>query len=72
MYLFSVLKDVLCVANTQHNCCENNCDLSGTRRIREEREVTDRAEATVHHYNAEDLILNLGQMRHAVHYRHFR
>ncbi|KAJ3966306.1 hypothetical protein EV361DRAFT_809262 [Lentinula raphanica] len=58
--------DVLCHINVQHNCAGNDCDLSDTRIVREERENTGKTVPRTSHYNPSDLLLNTNQMRSGI------
>ncbi|KZT39377.1 hypothetical protein SISSUDRAFT_1061200 [Sistotremastrum suecicum HHB10207 ss-3] len=54
-----------CAVNTQHNCAKNRCELTGQRKVRQEREETDQTIPVTQHKNVGDIVLNTGQMRDA-------
>ncbi|KAI0355311.1 hypothetical protein OH77DRAFT_1424796, partial [Trametes cingulata] len=59
-------QDLLCTVNVQHNCATQACTNSGTRAVRQERQLTMHTEAAVRHIgDPGDLVLNTGQMRDA-------
>ncbi|KZS88916.1 hypothetical protein SISNIDRAFT_417595, partial [Sistotremastrum niveocremeum HHB9708] len=60
------LATLKCTVNVQHNCAANQCDLTGTRRVLQERQLTTHTlPAIKHKNNLEDMILNTAKMRDA-------
>ncbi|KAF8515092.1 hypothetical protein JB92DRAFT_2619190, partial [Gautieria morchelliformis] len=64
---------LLCNVNVQHNCTRNLCQASGTRRVTQERELTDHTvPRATHTGDLDDIVLNVCQMRDARHLSHLR
>ncbi|KAH9945634.1 hypothetical protein B0H21DRAFT_693918 [Amylocystis lapponica] len=68
----TLLADLLCTVNVQHNCTANHCGIMASRTVWQERQRTDQTQTAVTHNNPADLVLNTAQMRDAVHVQHFR
>ncbi|VDC01359.1 unnamed protein product [Peniophora sp. CBMAI 1063] len=58
-------KNLVCLVNVQHNCADNNCDMSGSAKLIQEREDTGRTVPRVKHHNPDDIMLNIAQQRSA-------
>ncbi|KAJ3712456.1 hypothetical protein C8R42DRAFT_594627, partial [Lentinula raphanica] len=65
-------QDVLCVANIQHNCCDNKCPVKRTGSVMKEREESKEKVLRVEHINTGSLILNTAQMRSSAYLQPFR
>ncbi|KAI0670253.1 hypothetical protein C8Q78DRAFT_975449 [Trametes maxima] len=63
---------ILCNVNAQHHCAAHGCEASGSRNVRQERELTTQTVARVQHIQPNDLILNIAQMRDSHHLQKFR
>ncbi|KAI5990253.1 hypothetical protein EDD15DRAFT_2453804 [Pisolithus albus] len=63
---------LICCINVQHNCAGNKCTRSSTISIYEEREKTAKTMRRIEHRNPTDLVLNIAQMRNAIHMQQFR
>ncbi|KAJ7634017.1 hypothetical protein B0H17DRAFT_1164135 [Mycena rosella] len=67
------LMDILCTVNVQHNCHAHTCGPTGVRYTYQERERTEHIRPVIVHNGAQDdLLLNTGQMRDALHLQPFR
>ncbi|KAJ7048323.1 hypothetical protein C8F01DRAFT_963359, partial [Mycena amicta] len=59
---------ILCTVNIQHNCADNDCKLTRTKNVRQEREVTTEKTLEVEHHSRvgqPNWLVNTGQMRDA-------
>ncbi|KAJ7688026.1 hypothetical protein B0H17DRAFT_938745 [Mycena rosella] len=66
-------QDILCTVNVQHNCHAHTCGPTGVRYTYQERERTEHTRPVIVHNGAQDdLLLNTGQMRDALHLQPFR
>lgn len=69
-YMFQSL---VCTVNTQHACAELGCGMTGTRRVLQERALSDMTQPEIKHNPPNDRrILNLAQMRDAHQLRRYR
>ncbi|KAJ3764943.1 hypothetical protein FB446DRAFT_655945, partial [Lentinula raphanica] len=68
----TILVNILCRVNIQHNCAANHCDMSATRAVYQERERTEHTIPRTHHYRLEDLVLNTNQMTSAIYIQQLR
>ncbi|KAK7059475.1 hypothetical protein R3P38DRAFT_3303396 [Favolaschia claudopus] len=65
--------DLMCTVNVQHNCQDNGCGPTGSRRVFQERQQTEHTRPEISHVqNLTDLVLNVAQMRDAKHLQPFR
>ncbi|KAJ3841467.1 hypothetical protein F5878DRAFT_610142 [Lentinula raphanica] len=65
-------QDVLCIANVQHNCCDNKCPVKRTGSVMKEREESKEKVLRVEHIDPGSLILNTAQMRSSAYLQPFR
>ncbi|KAF7975989.1 hypothetical protein HWV62_8148 [Athelia sp. TMB] len=72
MWACATFQTILCTVNAPHNCSDRQCGTSQTRPVYQERELTAYTRPSVLHVSPEDQILNLAQMRDAVHVQRFR
>ncbi|KAJ7502053.1 hypothetical protein B0H11DRAFT_1712975, partial [Mycena galericulata] len=56
---------IQCTVNVQHNCADNNCQVSRSKKIFQEREETSEKALAVTHRSTTDCVINTGQMRSA-------
>lgn len=71
--LLTIPQDLLCTVNTQHDCDTHKCTTSGFRYVYQERVRTQRRAPIVQHLKSpDDLILNMAQMRDAIHLQKFQ
>lgn len=66
------VQDILCTVNVQHNCSHHNCGTADTHTIYQEREKTDQTRSAVSHIAPHDIVLNMAQMRDAIHVQKYR
>ncbi|KAJ3765415.1 hypothetical protein FB446DRAFT_795072 [Lentinula raphanica] len=71
-FMLVVPQNILCRVNVQHNCAANNCDMSATRPVYQERERTEHTVPRIHHYRPDDLLLNTNQMTSAIYVQQLR
>ncbi|THU94455.1 hypothetical protein K435DRAFT_860504 [Dendrothele bispora CBS 962.96] len=64
-------KDIICIANVQHNCHDRKCPVTRTKTTILERERSTQKVLEVVHSNSEDVILNTVQMRSSAYIRPF-
>ncbi|KAJ7475625.1 hypothetical protein B0H11DRAFT_2427303 [Mycena galericulata] len=62
---FVTVTDIQCTVNIQHNCADNKCRASRSKKIYQEREETSERALEVDHHSKTDRVLNTGQMRDA-------
>ena len=66
-------QDLLCTVNVQHDCATYQCTATGTVQVRQERILTGQTKAAVVHQRpTEGFVLNIAQMRDALHLRRYR
>ncbi|KDQ53774.1 hypothetical protein JAAARDRAFT_209796 [Jaapia argillacea MUCL 33604] len=67
------LEDCLAMVNMIHNCAAQNCRPSRTKQLAQERHTTTKLEDEIQHASGPgDLLLNLAQLRSAVHLQLFQ
>ncbi|KAF8886594.1 hypothetical protein CPB84DRAFT_1749908 [Gymnopilus junonius] len=67
-WTFAPLQNILCTINTQHDCECHNCGATGMRYVYQERAPTANQVAVIQHrQQPQDRLLNLNQMRDAIH-----
>ncbi|KAJ7688778.1 hypothetical protein B0H14DRAFT_2420963, partial [Mycena olivaceomarginata] len=59
------IEDIQCPVNIQHNCADNNCTLTRSQIVYQEREKTAERSLAVQHFVPDDRIVNTAQMRDA-------
>jgi hypothetical protein len=65
-------QELVCSVNTQHNCAQHKCDLSGRRAVQLEREDSGQTEQEVKHLGLlHDRILNTAKLRDARYIQRF-
>ncbi|TEB29589.1 hypothetical protein FA13DRAFT_1710854 [Coprinellus micaceus] len=65
--------DVVCLANTQHDCTGCHCDATGRENIMQEGVVTDQARTVIKHKDPlEQCVLNTASMQDAHHLQQFQ
>lgn len=71
--MLTVSKNILCVANTQHNCAHHGCKATGQQAVTQERVQTSKTISVIEHIGKlDDVFLNLFQMRNAAQLTPFR
>ncbi|KAF8171202.1 hypothetical protein K438DRAFT_1613188, partial [Mycena galopus ATCC 62051] len=66
-------KSLVCAVNVNHNCAAHQCQTTRTRRVFQERQLTDKLEHEVNHtVEPHDCFLNLAQLRSATEVQKFR
>ncbi|KAF7308071.1 hypothetical protein MKEN_01169400 [Mycena kentingensis (nom. inval.)] len=58
-------KSILFLFNTQHDCCTARCAATGTRRVVQERQLTDITEAVIEHQDVDIYIINIAAFHNA-------
>ncbi|KAJ7762875.1 hypothetical protein B0H14DRAFT_2156128, partial [Mycena olivaceomarginata] len=59
-------QELVCAVNVNHNCAAHGCQTTLTRRVIQERQLTDRFENEVNHAaEPNDCFVNLAQLRSA-------
>jgi hypothetical protein len=59
---FHISQAVLCLVNLQHRCSVSQCNESGTRTVRQERELTTLTTATTQHGDTMRYLININSM----------
>jgi hypothetical protein len=67
--IFDIRQAVLCHINLQHHCSVSQCDESGARSIRQERELTTLTTAVTRHGDTIHYVVNINSMTNYDHIR---
>ncbi|KAJ7640099.1 hypothetical protein DFH06DRAFT_1271580 [Mycena polygramma] len=72
-YLMIAFTELVCAVNVNHNCAAHQCKTTLTRRVVQERQLTERFENEINHETQpNDCFLNLAQLRSAANVQKLR
>ncbi|KAJ7764528.1 hypothetical protein DFH07DRAFT_376904 [Mycena maculata] len=70
--LYTLRQEIQCTVNVQHNCADNKCALSRSKKIYQEHEEVSQKALEVGHLSKTDCVVSTGQMRDAAILQTFR